>query len=415
MNKTDYNDIIGKTFGKLTVIKFLGLKKYTCNLSNGKTKLTHKAMYLCKCTCGNDNYITDRYSLTRTDGKGNKSCGTCAQRDILGKTFGDLTVIEFIGYKNSSDCYYRCRCKCGGETESRRSHLLSGESKSCGLCVQNFMIGKKFNHITVLALTGKNKHNQQKALCKCDCGNIYETDLYCIKKYNSCQKCFNVLPDSYKEPFHSNCVRLSWIFEGIYQRCNNANNTSFYNYGGRGIKCLFSREEFVTKFYKLDLKDLQVDRINNDGPYSFDNIRWVTNYDNAQNKERCYESTYEKVASRLRPKDQHLKSLIVDNKPIDLKEFYIVEFSNLVSYTGENTLCLYIHKSIKYDMFSYINRIIKYYKDGGKNISYSRIYRYDDGSVHTTYGTFDNCLLNYIDSICEVTEEHVETVEGEII
>ena len=101
VSKVNYNDIVGKTFNKLTVVKYLGLKEITYKSSDDKIRTMNRAIYLCKCSCGNENYITDRHSLIRTDGKGNKSCGTCVQRDILGKTFGSLTVVEFIGYKKA--------------------------------------------------------------------------------------------------------------------------------------------------------------------------------------------------------------------------------------------------------------------------------------------------------------------------
>lgn len=375
MIRVDYNDIIGKQFGKLTVIKYIGPSKQSYITSHGEVKTKYQYMYLCRCSCGNENYTTSRYSLIRSDGKGNKSCGTCVQRDIIGKTFGDLTVIAFIGYKNGSDAYYKCKCKCGGETESRRSHLLSGESKSCGFCVRNSSIGKKFNHITVMSLADKNKHNQQKVMCKCDCGNVYETELYGVRKHNSCGKCFYLLPDSYKEPYHSNCVRLSRVYDGIVSRCCNPNHYRFYNYGGRGIKCEFSREEFIAKYYKLNTENLQVDRINNDGNYSFDNIRWVDNYTNSQNKTKFYDLTYSEFASRLIPKDQHINSYTVNHSSVNKDEYYVVEFEELKSFPGDNTLCLYIHSTLGSNIALYINTIKKHYLDCGRKINYSRIIR----------------------------------------
>lgn len=65
-----------------------------------------------------------------------KSCG-CLQEtkgkklELIGQTFGKLTVIEYIGVKNK-ESLWKCKCKCGNECEAIGWHLTSGIKSSCG-------------------------------------------------------------------------------------------------------------------------------------------------------------------------------------------------------------------------------------------------------------------------------------------
>jgi hypothetical protein len=69
------------------------------------------------------------------------------------------------------------------------------------------------------------------------------------------------------------------------QRCNNPKNISYVDYGGRGIKFLFtSFEQFFAELgFRPDGKSL--DRYpSNDGHYEPGNVRWATAVQQANNK-----------------------------------------------------------------------------------------------------------------------------------
>lgn len=61
-------------------------------------------------------------------------------------------------------------------------------------------------------------------------------------------------------------------------RCNNPKQHGFENYGGKGIKCLLSKEE-VQKLWFRDkawlLKKPSIDRKNSSRNYIFDNCRFI--------------------------------------------------------------------------------------------------------------------------------------------
>ena len=118
--------MIGKTFGRLTVLE----KAYT---KKGKG-----AYYKCLCSCGNT--VVVQGSMLRS--KNTISCGCYAKErrqqyeDLSGRRFGKLVVIKRAPNKRGHDTRYLCRCDCGGIVETARGSLLSGETMSCG-CIKS--------------------------------------------------------------------------------------------------------------------------------------------------------------------------------------------------------------------------------------------------------------------------------------
>lgn len=54
--------------------------------------------------------------------------------DLLGKTFGSWTVLQFICYKKSDGNRYLCKCNCGIEKDVIGYHLRVGKSTQCRKC-----------------------------------------------------------------------------------------------------------------------------------------------------------------------------------------------------------------------------------------------------------------------------------------
>ena len=84
---------------------------------------------------------------------------------------------------------------------------------------------------------------------------------------------------------------LAW-----FQRCNNPNDKSYHNYGGRGIECRFSSVKEGVEYVKTHLPHetyykLDIDRINNDGHYEPGNLRLVTRKENLANRGRFVRMT----------------------------------------------------------------------------------------------------------------------------
>lgn len=79
------------------------------------------------------------------------------------------------------------------------------------------------------------------------------------------------------------------IWANIKSRCTNPNHPRYKDYGGRGIT-LCERWRSFTCFYS-DVGDhpigLTLDRVDNNGGYEPNNVRWVTKADNNRNSRRC--------------------------------------------------------------------------------------------------------------------------------
>jgi hypothetical protein len=86
------------------------------------------------------------------------------------------------------------------------------------------------------------------------------------------------------------------------QRCNNPKDKSYENYGGRGIKFLFtSFEQFFLELGSRP-KNKTLDRKNNEGNYAQGNVRWAT-WLQQQNNKRSLKG---KPWSEARRKAQHV-------------------------------------------------------------------------------------------------------------
>lgn len=112
------NDFTGKTFGKLTVLRYLG---YLEGLTN--------QYYECQCKCGNIvNISAPNLSTGHT-----QSCGCLLKKDLVGEKFGRLTVVsEAPRNQDDNRPMWNCLCECGGEKTVRQSSLEMGHTRSCG-------------------------------------------------------------------------------------------------------------------------------------------------------------------------------------------------------------------------------------------------------------------------------------------
>lgn len=182
-----WQNIIGQTFGKLTVkqVWFDTAKKET------------RCIATC-AECGNDKEFR-LYALTsgRT-----KTCG-CAHAKIdlnslIGQRFNRLTILKAMREQRGKDTveqiYVQCKCDCGNIIEARLSALKNNSIQSCGCLhkeritkpVDESIIGQRFGHLQIIAVERKNY--EIIATCKCDCGNIKQIR-YRMLKCNNILSC----------------------------------------------------------------------------------------------------------------------------------------------------------------------------------------------------------------------------------
>lgn len=63
-------------------------------------------------------------------------------KDLIGKKFGKLTVIEKTTKKKWNTFLYKCKCDCGNEALATGSDLKRKNTQSCG-CIQRDAARKK--------------------------------------------------------------------------------------------------------------------------------------------------------------------------------------------------------------------------------------------------------------------------------
>lgn len=153
--------------------------------------------------------------------------------DLVGSTFGRLTVLGAAPRARNGKARWACRCACGKSAVSVGTNLRSGHTASCG-CVKRERVSRA-NKTHGLAGTRPYK-----------------------------------------------------IWSGMHQRCHNPKSNSYHYYGARGISVCEEWGTFEGFLRWLETSgyadDLSIDRVNNDGDYEPSNCRWATPLEQAHNR-----------------------------------------------------------------------------------------------------------------------------------
>jgi hypothetical protein len=157
--------------------------------------------------------------------------------DLTGRVFHRLSVlygpVSKI-YSGKRRTFWLCECECGKMFEALGESLVSGNTKSCGCLL-----------IEKARITSKT-HGRSRT-----------------KEYNA------------------------WA--AARSRCTNQNHPCFQSYGGRGI---YMCDEWSNSFeaFLEDMGEapwgLELERVDNDGPYAKWNCKWATRSEQSSNQRR---------------------------------------------------------------------------------------------------------------------------------
>ena len=125
---------------------------------------------------------------------------------------------------------------------------------------------ERYGHLTIIESTNKRKNSYVVYKCKCDCGNIvYRTKSSLTSSVKTsknggpyCDECAKKSQQQLvtKHGMWAKNRRLYGICKGAKARCENPKNTSYKDYGARGIKFKFNS---IQHMYKWSLEmDIQI-------------------------------------------------------------------------------------------------------------------------------------------------------------
>lgn len=159
--------------------------------------------------------------------------------------------------------------------------------------------GRESHYLTVIdsyMRITEGKSRQRYFLCKCKCGNekLVHGDGIRKQRIKSCgcwkskvdaRKAKNMGLKNLKHGLSES--RIYKIWDSMLYRCNNPNDASYENYGGRGITVCEKWHTF-DGFYE-DMAEgyadnLTIDRKDVNGNYEKGNCRWITRQEQAGNK-----------------------------------------------------------------------------------------------------------------------------------
>lgn len=234
--------------------------------------------------------------------------------DLTGQRFDKLVVMYLAGtkrYEKSRNIYniWHCKCDCGNEIDVNERNLTLKRGHSCGCGKIKDLTGKRFGRLLVVQQCGrKTDCGKLLWLCKCDCGNIVEVSgMALVAGHTRSCGCYKRDIDKNRTFIHGDTAdnetsRLYHVWANIKQRCYNASNAAYKYYGGRDIVMSEEWKNDYSSFKEwayangydenAKLKACTIDRIDTNGNYCPENCRWVSMKVQGNNTRRNHILTY---------------------------------------------------------------------------------------------------------------------------
>lgn len=161
------------------------------------------------------------------------------------------------------------------------------------------LVGQTFGRLTVVELANKNKHGAVMWLCRCSCGKPHILVGHSLTSggVTSCG-CLRGDTPAWNRSHNMSGTPQYRVWRTMWTRCANPNSKSYEHYGARGIK-VCERWQSFENFY-ADMGDKpsplhSLERIKNDEGYSPENCKWATKAEQVANKRNNRHLTVEGV------------------------------------------------------------------------------------------------------------------------
>lgn len=241
-NECKRTRLVGKVFGKLTVVRELPIDH----------KKNNRPVE-CVCECGRFIPFREASDLEKSAKRGRVSaCRECL-KEIVSKKLSERTTVN--------------------------------------------RVGRRIGHLTIRSQW--RYHQSWHVSCVCDCGYVIEDRVYgelhrreVQDRFVGCEKCREEHYKGKLAGVRTHELPEYSVWSGMRRRCNIPEDAAYKNYGGRGIKLCdeWNGPRGFVRFY-LDMgprpgPEYSIERTNNDLGYSKENCIWATMQDQLSNTRR---------------------------------------------------------------------------------------------------------------------------------
>ena len=164
------------------------------------------------------------------------------------------------------------------------------------------LVGQRFGKLMVLSLFRTTVPPRETwAICLCECGQTKKVWVANLKSSNtrSCG-CYQHASRITHGQGGARKTQVYRAWKHMRGRCSNPRKKGYHNYGGRGITVCERWNSFELFFADIGhppSKKHSLDRIDNNGPYCPENVRWATKSQQMNNRRNSRYLTHDGVTA----------------------------------------------------------------------------------------------------------------------